>query len=761
MRAHSTLKLAVCLLAVLALLAAGLIVAVKSVNLDSVKELLTTQVKAATGRTLTIAGPLEMRLGLIPRVVADGVALSNPPGSSRPEMIKIKHFAMEVALLPLLKREILVNRLVVSQPDILIETEAKGPGNLDFGSPSQKSATRSSVAEESSAYRLHLHEVTIENGKVAWRDRGTGKTESAEIHILTIRPYQTSNDLFAVRLAAKVWERPVEIDGTVGRLDAAFEGKPWPIHLKAGGEGLALTMEGAIAELFAFRGLDIRLTAQGGELYEVAQLAGMAKPDSPQALGPFKISSRLIDAADGVLALADIDAEVGKRDTLLLNAKGTVQDLLGVRRTDLALTMASDNLTNLSRLAGTDLPIKGPVQLSGFLRGSGKEWKLSELKAGLGTTNLSGHLALQAAGRPHLSGALSADTLSLRDVLTQTTWSSEKTASQPVKGRGGEGLVIPDQPLPIAELRALALDADLSLQVGHLVLNEVQLVNPTVDLHLKEGRLVCQPFRTGLAGGNVEGEASLDVAGKVPVATLRLTAHQVELGKLDRRAISGGKSDLKMDLKGRGESVRTLIASASGETILSVGEGKIQNKAVNWAAGDLLFQMLEALNPLAKSEETTSLTCAAARFTINDGIATTNQGLGARTDKVDVVGSGTVDLRSETLDLGIRPRARGGVGLSLSTPLAGMIRLRGTFANPSVGMDSEGTLRAAASMGAAAATGGLSVLGELLVDKVSGDADPCRTALGQAPAKQKGRSQQKGQSQKQGGDSLFQGLFGR
>src|SRR5690349_20376894 len=109
MRLHSTLKPAILLLAILAALAAGLIVAVKSVNLEGVKELLTTEVQAATGRTLTLTGPLEMRLGLIPRLVASGVALSNPPGCLRPEMATIKHFEMEVALLPLLKREILVN----------------------------------------------------------------------------------------------------------------------------------------------------------------------------------------------------------------------------------------------------------------------------------------------------------------------------------------------------------------------------------------------------------------------------------------------------------------------------------------------------------------------------------------------------------------------------------------------------------------------------------------------------------------------------
>jgi hypothetical protein len=169
-----------------------------------------------------------------------------------------------------------------------------------------------------------------------------------------------------------------------------------------------------------------------------------------------------------------------------------------------------------------------------------------------------------------------------------------------------------------------------------------------------------------------------------------------------------------------------------------------------------MYQVLGAMNPLAKHEDTSQLTCAVARFNIRDGIATTQKGIAVRTDKVDVVGSGIVDLRTESLDLGIRPRARQGVGLSISSPLAGMTRLRGTFSNPSIGIDEGGTLRTAATVGAAAATGGLSLLGELLVDKATADEDPCRTALGQPQTRQ-----QKGQAQKQSGGNLFQNLLGR
>lgn len=761
MRMNVTTKLVMLLLAVLALLTISVVVAIKSIDLDQIKELLTTQVKSATGRTLNISGPLDIELGLSPRVVANGVTLSNPPGSTRPDMVKIKNFEMQISLLPLLKHEIFINRLIITSPDILIETEAKGPGNMRFSPTTEKSEPKPATPATSggSGYQLNLLEVTIENAMVAQHDRSTGKTESIAIQNLTIRPDKNSNELLAVRLAAKVQGRTIDINGTVGRLADALGGKPWPLNLKGNIEGLALTAEGMITELSAFRGLNLKLTVQGEELYKVMQLPGVAKADSPKTIGPFKLAARMSDTS-GSFTLTEVDAEVGKRDTLFLKAQGTVKDLTKAMVTDFALTLESANLAGLSRLVGTDIPAIGPMQFSGLLRGSGTAWKIADIKATMAGSDLNGDLALDITNRPHLTGKLIAKTLNLYDFSNKAVQTGEKAAAKPAQAAGGDGRIFPNQPLPVQALQAL--NVDLALQAGKLAAGELELTNMVTELHLNSGRLSIKPFSTGLAGGTVEGEVSLDTTGKIPAVLLNMTARQVELGKLGTHTImTGGKSDMKVNLRGQGNSVRALMASLTGETVLSVGEGKLQNKAMNWAAGDLLFQVLGALNPMAKSEDTTSLSCAAARFTILDGIATADKGIAARTDKVDVVGSGTVDLRSENLDLGIRPTPREGVGLSLSSPIAGMTRIRGTIARPSIGIDAGGTLRTAASVGAAAATGGLSLLGEKLIDKVSADADPCRTALGQSQAAKKEPTQQKNQPQKQNSSNPFQGMFGR
>ncbi|MBC7907797.1 MAG: AsmA family protein [Rhodospirillaceae bacterium] len=746
MRLSSAVKLAA--IAALALMV-GLVAAVKSMDFNRMKGLLTEQVRSQTGRTLVIAGPLELRLGLIPRIIATGITLGNAPGGSRTEMIKIERAEAEISLLPLLKREIRVNRLIVSTPDILVETDAKGRGNWEFTPTAAQPAAPTQGVPNS---RFTLREVKIKNAVLTWRDGRTGIRRVVNLHKLTVLPDHTPSGPLTVQVIGDSQSKMFELAGRVGNPATMSPSKPWPLQLKATMDGMVLVAEGSVADPVNGRGVDLKLTAQGDELGKAFKLAS---PDATLAPGPFKLSGHLSDAS-GKLALADLDMAVGKRDALLLSARGTVKDVLAATGLDLAVAMESDNLAGLSRLTGTEFPSMGPLKLTGLLSGGGHDWKLADIKVALAGSTATGDLALDTTHRPHLTGKLVATTLSFTDFATPAAKAGEKLAPKHLTPTS-DGRLFSAETLPLHALTQA--DADVALVASKLEAGGLTFTDVTAHIHLAAGRLTLKPVHALLAGGQLDGEASVDGAAKTPSVMLRLTARQVDLGRVAKETgsnlLTGGRSDARLELKGSGPSVRALLASATGEAVVSVGEGRLHNKTVNWAGGDLMFQLLGALNPLGKHEDTTPLTCAVARFVVKDGIATTTNGIAVETAKVNVVGAGTVDLRSEALDLGIAPRARDGIGLSLSTPLSGMTRVRGTLANPSMGIDELGTLRTAASAGAAIATGGLSLLGELLVDKFTADSTPCRTALGQPatrPPAKKGKKAAPGP---------FEGLFGR
>jgi len=746
-------KIAVSVIVLVILLIAGGFIAIQSINTDQIKEVLATQVQKNTGRTLTINGAVDLKIGLVPKVVVNDVTLSNPAGSTRPEMVTIKRFEMEVAIAPLLRKQVMVNKLILTSPNVLIETEPNGPGNLDFSPPEDKEASKpvpadvEKQAEETSpsTFSLAFNELKIEQGILTLYDRSSKKTETVGIDLLRISPSAENPALLDLNLVTQVRGQKIDLSGTVGSLDSLLQQKSWPLALKAAVAGMQLQAEGAVENLQALQGVNIKLGVTTNELSNVLPLLGEQAPKLSSPIGPLNLSAQLLGSEKN-FRVENINLNLGRKELATVHATGTLADLLGKPTPNLKLSVAVPDPANLTSLTGSAIPVQGPVALQAQVKGSGTSWNISSMQLTTKKSDLGGNMALKLGKRPFISGSLESKTIAVAD-FTASGSNETKTENQvSAKSATKDGRLFSDQPLPLASLQSV--DAKVQVKVAKLLLEKQTLSNSQLTLSLKNGLLTVNPFSTGVAGGTLNGSVTLDSGRSTPNLAITLKGNNLNLEALQAKdAIRGGRTELNIKLKGSGKSVRALMGSLTGESVISVGEAKLANKSMEWLAGDFIFQVLGSINPFAASEKYTQMSCAVVRFVLNDGVATADKGIAMRTDKVDVIGSGTINLKNEQLNLGIKPRARGGVGVSLSSPLAGLVKVKGTLANPSMGLDAAGTMKTAVSLGAGVATGGISTLGELLVDKVVADGDPCSTALGRTSKASK-TSSSSGQDQK-------------
>jgi hypothetical protein len=141
------------------------------------------------------------------------------------------------------------------------------------------------------------------------------------------------------------------------------------------------------------------------------------------------------------------------------------------------------------------------------------------------------------------------------------------------------------------------------------------------------------------------------------------------------------------------------------------------------------MSLFNYLNPLSAADPTTYLECVAIRFPIVGGVARNRTGIGVLTRKLSVLGGGTVNLQTEGIDIGVKPKPREGIGINLSS-LVDFVRLGGTLTRPRVLTDAKGAATAGLKVGAAFATAGLSILAEGLFDRTTANADVCATARG-------------------------------
>ena len=71
---------------------------------------------------------------------------------------------------------------------------------------------------------------------------------------------------------------------------------------------------------------------------------------------------------------------------------------------------------------------------------------------------------------------------------------------------------------------------------------------------------------------------------------------------------------------------------------------------------------LDLFNPFRKAEQQTGINCLVIHFTVKDGFATREYFV-LDTSRTSVIGTGSVDLRNETLNLSFQPSPKKGVGI--------------------------------------------------------------------------------------------------
>ncbi|CAM3815229.1 AsmA family protein [Polynucleobacter antarcticus] len=189
--------------------------------------------------------------------------------------------------------------------------------------------------------------------------------------------------------------------------------------------------------------------------------------------------------------------------------------------------------------------------------------------------------------------------------------------------------------------------------------------------------------------------------------------------------VSGGNMKLAFDLKMTGKSLHQMASNANGKIQLDISQAKIGSNFLN-DGGELVITLLDAINPLRKKTAENMLECAVAYLPINSGQINIANTIGIETDRLNVVLAGSINLKTEGVNLTIEPREKS--GLTSGLDLAGLVKVGGTLSNPKAMVNQAGVVSSAVSIGLGFLTGGASILAEN-AKSLSSKSQPCREAL--------------------------------
>jgi uncharacterized protein YhdP len=152
---------AAALLLLLAVSALGVVVTFLDPN--DYKPQIVAAVQQATGRTLSLGGPLRISRSLWPTIEVTHVTLANLPGGTRPDLARAERIEAQLSLPALLRRRIEVSKLTLEGPNILFEFVGGKPNwVLEPAAGSQTSLSGLQVT-------LDIRQAHVRNGMVTVR----------------------------------------------------------------------------------------------------------------------------------------------------------------------------------------------------------------------------------------------------------------------------------------------------------------------------------------------------------------------------------------------------------------------------------------------------------------------------------------------------------------------------------------------------------------------------------------------------------------
>ena len=629
--------LTIALGAVIALL--GLVIAYLSFAFDpnQFKAQIIQTVAQKQQRHLSING--NIGLHFFPKLGVDleNVALSE--FQSTKEFASLSKARVSLAFLPLLRQQIVIDKVALHDLKLQYERDANGKSNIDdliSGQNSEaKDAQQANNDRGKNAVQFEVEGIEIKNAHIRIKDdKAQVQGQISSFNLNTGKLSNRSNTPFKLDTRLQL-EQPkidaqlqVTSEVQLSLVDATYALKDLKLDLQAQLEkdvsklSVSSPLLGKNAETWFTEGINIQASMSDSKSSNEVKL----KANTGKLLG--KSAQLRFEQFQ-----LNLQQEKGK-------ATSTI---------NLVSPISFDSAQSLFELKGfkVDALIKDPslaqseirIPLEGDIRLMLEQKKLdATLRSQFDESGINSSISLVDFAHPEIQFKLAIDRLNLdRYLKNDTNTMANKTEQE-------------QKPIDLSILNKLNVQGQIELK--QLQAKNLHLTEISIPLKIKAGELQVTDMRAQLYQGNIQGKLSVSSDNKIKISqSLNNININPLLKDFMQKDILEGRGNLNLNIDTHGKLGSDFKKNLNGVVTAKLNDGAVKGINLAKSLRDFKAKILNKTDQqqAANSTEKTDFSALSASIILKDGIGK-NDDLDMKSPFLRVGGSGTVNLRENNLD---------------------------------------------------------------------------------------------------------------
>ena len=631
------------------------------------KDRIADAVREQTGRDLVIEG--DIGLSVFPWLGFDigATRLGNAPGFGAEPFAEIGAVQARLKLLPLLRREVEMDTLVLEGLRLRLMVNEQGTSNWADLVDGEKDVDEGGPGDGGQALAgLAIGGIRLTDAQVSYDDRAAGTRYDIE--------------RLDLRTGAIAPGAPVDLELSM-RLRASEPAMAGEVNF--GGEVLIAES----LQQFTLNDLELRLDLEGeglpgGALDAVLTSQTLALDLARQTLSiPAFNLTALGLRIDGELRGTDLQAEVPRFTGSLKLREFVPREVMA--RLAIEVPETADPVV----LGKADAELK--------LAATPDDVKLSDIRLRLDDSAITGQFSVADFAKPAIRFELTLDQIDADRYLPPP---SPDTQAAPVPPTAAAAAAANE--LPLDTLRAL--DVAGSFRIQSLKAFQLRSTDVLFTLRAKDGLMRVHPAEAKLYQGSYQGDLTFDARRDTPVIRMDERVSGVQAGPLLKDLVGEerltGQANVQVKLTGSGATPEAIRPSLNGNLSFAFTDGAVR--------GFDLVALIDRANALLKGQTAATDTGPEeTRFTEIRGTATVTNGLLRNDDLVAnspffrVSGAGSTHLAEETIDYLVRaaivasPEGQGGRAMDELRGLTIPVHIGGTYSEPSYRVQLDQVLR--------------------------------------------------------------------